>query len=245
VLFLVLGWLLALALIIHCYKTGRDRWWMFALLVMGPLASAAYLLVVVLPEFFGSYTGQKTTKKLQRLINPKGDVQRLSDDMSRSNSVETRRRLAEELLEHEDFDQAEKLFRESRVGMFEHDPVMMLGQARALFGLERYADVIRVLDELADMDPGFQNQEGQLLYARAHGELGLHDKAIVEFKAVTEYFAGPEANVFYAQYLETHGQAEKAEEIYKKIVEVAQLSPAHYRRTHRVWIKMAQQKIRQ
>ncbi|NNF16254.1 MAG: hypothetical protein HKN70_05870 [Gammaproteobacteria bacterium] len=216
---------------------------MIALLLMGPLASAAYLLVVVLPEFFASYSGQKTTKKLQRLINPKGDVKRLSDDMSRSNSVETRRRLAEELLEHEDFDEAEKLFRESRVGMFEHDPVMMLGQARALFGLERYTDVIRVLDELTDVNPGFQNQDGHLLYARAHGELGLHDKAIAEFEAVTEYFAGPEANVFYAQYLEAHGEAEKAGNIYKDIVKVAELSPAHYRRTHRIWIKMAQQKI--
>ena len=241
--FISLGWLVALALIVHCYKTGRDRWWMWALLVMGPLASVAYLILELIPEYLSSYGGKKATKKLKRAINPNAEVKRLTDDMLRSESVDTRRRLAEELLEREDYAEAERLYRKSRYGMFEHDPVMMLGQAQALFGLKRYEETVATLDELIEKNPDFRNQDGHLLYARALGELGNDARAIEEYDAVIEYYSGPQAHIRYAGFLESQGHSDKARKMYQKVLEVARLSPAHYRRTHKQWIKIAKQNV--
>lgn len=235
----LLSGVITVALLIHCYRTGRDRWWMFALLMFGPLAALAYAVLELGPDLMNSVTGRRAATKLKQVINPHGEVNKLNDNLERSGSVDSRRRLAEELLLREDFAGAEKLYRESRSGMFEYDPVIMLGQAEALFGLGQYEKVIPVLEDLMKENPQFRSQKGHLLYARAHAEVGNHDMAKAEFDTLTEYFSGPEARVHYAQYLDTQGDHDKANELYAQVLEDARLSPAHYRKTHKQWINIA------
>ena len=236
---LILSGVVTVALLIHCYKTGRDRWWMYALLVLGPLAAAAYTVLELGPDLLNSVTGRRVAAKIKQAINPHGEVNKLNENLERSGSVDSRRRLAEEMLSRNDFAAAEKLYRESRSGVFEHDPVIMLGQAEALFGLTRYKEVIPVLEDLMKENPEFRSQKGHLLYARAQAEAGNHELALSEFETLTQYFTGPEARVYYAQYLETQGDSVKAKKIYAQVLDDARLSPAHYRKAHKQWINIA------
>lgn len=237
--FVILGGLVTVALMYHCFSTGRDRYWLYILLIAPGLGAAAYLVIEVLPDFFRSISGRKLTRKVKSSLNPGGELKKRSQDFARSQSAASTHRLAEELLEREDYAEAEKLYRESRTGLFEFDPVLMHGQARALFNLERYDDTIALMDELIREAPDYRSQDGHLLYARAHAKAGHHDKAKEEFKVLVDYFTGPEARVRFAEYLLDQGNEQGASEQVEHVMETVELSPKHYKKTHKAWIGRA------
>ncbi len=147
-------------------------------------------------------------------------------------------------MERKEYAEAERLYRESRKGLFEFDPVLMEGQAFALFKLDRHQDTIDLMDQLIKEVPDYRSQNGHLLYARAHAEAGLHDKAIEEFNVLVDYFAGPEARVRYAEYLTKEGNVEAAKQQCEMVMETVELSPKHYSKTHKVWISRAKALLR-
>ncbi len=242
-LYLILSYVVVILCIYHCHTTGRDQRWIFALIVFGGLASIAYIVLEFLPDLKGSVTGKRAARKIGKVVNPKGDFKKLSKELERSASGESRHRLAEELLEREEYAEAEQLYRESRTGMFEHDPVFMLGQAKSLFALKRYSEVVQLMDELIEKNPDYRSQTGHLLYSRALGETGDHAKARSEFETLISYFTGPEAEVHFAQYLEDQGDRDRAKELYTHVLDTADLSPSHYRREYKQWIKIAKGKV--
>lgn len=237
--FVLLGAVVTLLLIAHCFKTGRERYWIYFMLIAPGIGPAAYILIELLPDFFRSLTGRKITRKVKHTLNPSGELKKRSKDFARSRSAESTHRLAEELMERGEFAEAEKLYRESRTGLFEHDPVLMQGQALALFKLERYDDTIGIMDQLINEVPDYRSQAGHLLYARAHAAAGHNDKAIEEFDVLVDYFTGPEARVRYAEFLLENGDREGARQQCEQVMETVELSPRHYRRTHKAWISRA------
>ncbi len=237
--FVILGGIVTLLLVVHCFKTGRDRYWIYFLMIAPGLGAVAYIVVELLPDFFRSLTGRKIARKVKNSLNPSGELKKRSQDFARSRSVESTHRLAEELMERNDFAEAEKLYREFRTGLFEFDPVLMQGQAQALFELERFPETIEIMDKLINEVPDYRSQAGHLLYTRAHAEAGHKDKAVEEFKVLVDYFTGPEARVRYAAFLLKNGDREGAQRQCEQIMETVELSPSHYRRTHKEWINRA------
>ncbi len=236
---LILGGLVTLGLIVHCFKTGRDRYWIYILFIAPGLGAAAYIIVELLPDFLRGLTGQKISRKVKSSLNPSGELKKRSQDFARSGSAQATHRLAEELMEREDYGEVERLYRESRKGLFEFDPVLMQGQAFALFRLGRYTDTIDLMNSLIKEVPDYRSQDGHLLYARAHAEAGLKDKAIEEFDVLVDYFTGPEARVRYAEYMHKEGNNDAARRQCEHVMETVKLSPRHYARTHKVWIGRA------
>ncbi|MEM7082125.1 MAG: hypothetical protein AAF465_05285 [Pseudomonadota bacterium] len=237
--FIILSGLITVVLLVHCYKTGRDRSWLYILLIAPGIGAAAYILIEILPEFFRGITGQKMTRKVKNAINPGGELKKRSQDFARSQSAASTHQLAEELMTRGDYAQAETLYREARTGMFEFDPVLMQGQATALFGLNRYDDVIEMMDALIMQVPDYRSQHGHLLYARAHANAGREARAKEEFDVLVDYFTGPEARVRYAEYLTSLGDEAGAHAQCEEVMRTAELSPRHYRRTHKIWLQRA------
>ncbi len=237
--FVIVGGIVTLLLVYHCFKTGRDRYWIYFLMIAPGLGAAAYILIELLPDFFRSLTGRKITRKVKHSLNPGGELKKRSQDFARARSAESTHRLAEELMERRDFAEAEKLYRESRTGLFEFDPVLMQGQAQALFELGRFDETIEIMDTLINEVPDYRSQAGHLLYARAHAKAGHKDKAIEEYDVLVSYFTGPEARVRYAEYLTQIGDNEGAKQQCEQVMETVELSSRHYVRTHKEWINRA------
>ncbi len=237
--FVILGGIITLLLVYHCYKTGRERYWIYFLMIAPGLGAAAYILIELLPDFFRSLTGRKITRKVRHTLNPGGELKNRSRDFARARSAESTHRLAEELMQRGDFAEAEKLYKESRTGLFEFDPVLMQGQAQALFELGRFDETIDIMDKLINEVPDYRSQAGHLLYTRAHASAGHQDKAIEEYNVLVGYFTGPEARVRYAEYLTETGDHDGAREQCEQVMETVELSPKHYLRTHKEWINRA------
>ncbi|MFK8029316.1 MAG: hypothetical protein AB8G18_03690 [Gammaproteobacteria bacterium] len=237
--YVILSGLVTFALMAHCFKTGRERYWLYILFIAPGLGAAAYIVIELLPDFFRSLTGRKITRKVKASINPEGELKKRSQDFARSQSAASTHRLAEELMERKDYAEAEKLYSESRKGLFEFDPVLMQGQATALFKLERYDETVEIMDKLINEVPDYRSQDGHLLYARAHAEAGHRDKALEEFNVLVDYFSGPEARIRYAEFLVKEQDHDGARRQCEQVLETAELSPRHYRKTHKKWISRA------
>src|SRR5260370_17503390 len=102
------------------------------------VGSIAYVVVEILPELLGGRTARRATSGMRRMIDPDRALRRASAEVEISGNVDARRRLAEELLEREQYEAAIDVYQGGLKGIFEHDPTLLSGPARAHFGKQDF-----------------------------------------------------------------------------------------------------------
>ena len=230
---------LQVALVIHIVRTGRSTNWIWIVVTLPIAGSIAYLILEVLPGMRRGRSGKKAARLLSKTVNPDRDIKRAARDYARSDTVENSIRLAQELLDKGAFKEAGQLYEKCLTGMHLHDPYIMQGLAKAEFGLENYPRVKSLLDELIAHNPDFKDADTHLLYARALEAMAESESALQEYAVLHQYYPGPEASYRHALLMKNLGRADKSRELLEEIVRYAELSPQHYRNTHREWIKNA------
>jgi hypothetical protein len=154
--------------------------------------------------------------------------------------VASRQRYAEALTRAGRYDDAIREHRANLTGLYEHDPDLMLGLARAQFGKGDASAARTTLDELIQENPDFRSPEGHLLYARALEAEGNKTKALEEYRVVAGSFPGAEATARFVQLLAAEGEREEARKVARELLEQARIAPAHYRRAQKEWLDVAQ-----
>ncbi|MGC8517329.1 MAG: tetratricopeptide repeat protein [Steroidobacteraceae bacterium] len=238
-LYLILPYALSIALIIHCIKTGRNWIWVWVMLFLPLLGALAYAAVELLPELFGSRTAQRTGRGLKRAMDPYGDLRRFEQEAAVTGNVASRQRYAEELVRHGRCAEAITQYRQTLSGLYEHDPNLMLGLARAQFGNGEASAARSTLETLMQHNPQFDSPERRLLFARSLEQEGNLERALEEYGALAPAYPGAEAAVRYAQLLERQGERETARKVARELLERARIAPAHYRRAQRTWLDAA------
>ncbi len=152
-------------------------------------------------------------------------------------------RHAEELLRLGRHDEAIAEYRRTLQGLYEHDPNLMLGLARAQFGAGKSAEARVTLDALIAQNPTFRSAEGHLLYARALEDEGEAQRAVEEYKTLAGYYPGAEATVRYARLLRKQGDQATAGDALRGLLAQAAVAPQHYRRTQEEWLKQAEREL--
>ena len=241
--FYLLGsYLLSACLIVHCIRTGRNTIWIWVLLML-PFGGVVYIVAEILPELFGSRTARRTFRGVKKALDPGQDLRRYESAARLQGGVATQQRYAEELLRQGRADDAVDTYRQAMKGLYEHDPVLMLGLAEAQFAAARPADARQTLDELIRHNPGFKSPAGHLLYARALEAEGNAAKALDEYRVLTGYFAGAEAPLRFAQLLRREGRVDDARRTLQDLVEHARHAPRHYRREQAEWLAAAEREL--
>jgi hypothetical protein len=227
-------------LIVHCIKTGRNTIWIYVIAILSYAGIAAYLFVEVLPELFGSRTARRAGRGVKRMLDPTGDLRKYEQEARVGTNVANLQRYADELVRQERFDEAIAEYRKALTGLYEHDPNLMLGIAKAQFekGDARAARI--TLDDLIRLNPDFRSHEGHLLYARALEAEGNYEKALEEYAALAPGYPGAEAPVRYAQLLKAQGHADESRKVARELLDGAKIAPAHYRRAQRFWLDQAE-----
>jgi len=236
----VLSIVLQALLIVHCIKTGRNTIWIWVLALLSYAGVIAYIAVELLPDLFGSRTAKRTARNIGKVLDPQADLRKYENEARVTGNVASQQRYAEELVRQERFDDAIAAYRGVLTGLYEHDPNLMLGLARAQFGKGDAAAARATLDDLIRLNPEFKSAEGHLLYARALEASGDIDKALEEYAVLAPYFPGAEGAVRYAQLLNAQGRASEASKIAQELLERARIAPAHYRRAQKTWLDTAE-----
>src|SRR5262249_369215 len=149
--------LIQVILIVHVIKTGRNQIWIWVLALLSLPGAIAYIFVELLPDLFRSRTAQRTARGLKRAMDPTADLRGYENEARVTGNVASRQRYAEELARQGRYDDAIAQFREALSGLYEHDPNLMLGLARAQFSKADATAARTTLDDLIRFNPDFKS----------------------------------------------------------------------------------------
>lgn len=240
---LLLSIALQIACAVHVVRSGRPLYWIWLILIGSYLAVAVYLLVAVIPDFRHDPRGRKAASKALHAIDPQRRKRELQRQLELSNTVENRRRLADESLKLGDYDNARELYQGLLTGMYATEPDFMLGLAHAQAGLGDFAATRATLDALIKANPGYKSSEGHLLYARSLEELGEYDSALEEYRALADSYPGEEGRYRYATLLARRQRQAEARAVLESSLNRAKLMPGYYRRKEQSWLKAARSEL--
>jgi hypothetical protein len=240
----IVGLVISVPLIIHCIRTGRNTIWVFVLLALPMVGSAAYFFVEIFPELRSSRASRRALRGLRSTLDPESNLRRAENAVKVTGDVASRQKYADELVRMGRAAEALPIYQTCLTGVFADDPKLLLGYAQAQFAAGEPAGARSTLDELIGKNPQFRSPDGHLLYARALEGEGNDEKALSEYATLAEYYPGAEAGVRYAKLLKRLGQAPLARQTLQGLLERARFAPAHYRKVQREWLDEAASELR-
>lgn len=241
-----LGLLILLAQIacaVHVVRTGRSYLWIFLIIFVPLIGIAVYLVAEVLPELSGSRAARQTASGLGRMLDPGRSLREAQRQVEISPTVQNKAILADEYLRAGQPEPAATLYREALTGIHATDPGLMLGLARALFGLGDIMAARTTLARLREANPDYVSPEAQLLYARSLEEAGDLIDAEREYAAVAGSYPGQEARCRYALLLEKLGRKDEARRLYEEIRQAIDYGPRQIYREQREWYDIARRQL--
>ena len=233
-----------IALIVHAAKTGRFSPWGFIILFLPGIGALAYVVVELIPEWFGSHKVQRARRQFAGAINPAGRYRQLHDELEVVDTIANRSALAQECLTLGKYDEALGQYDAILAKPLGEEPGFALGRARAEYGLGDAGAAIATLEELKRRWPDYKSADGHLLYAMALEKAGRNDEALANYADVGQYFPGPEPRVRQAQLLQRLGRESDARALAEEVVRTLGRAPAHVRQNQRQWLESAQKLAR-
>lgn len=236
---LVLSIIVQVALVVHIIKTGRNVTWVFIVLFFPLIGTIAYFILELLPELRGSRAAQSAQRSIAHAVDPDKALREATEQYELARTAQNALALAEQHLARGNFADAKALFERSLAGVHSDDPDLLLGLARARFGLDDFAGTLAALDDFKRVHPDKTSQDGHLLYARALEGLGRVDEAIDEYRALAAYCAGPEPSCRLAMLLKAQGRGDEARALFEGVVARSKTAGKHYNTLYREWVAQA------
>ena len=227
-------------LIIHCVKTGRNQIWIWVLALLSIPGAIAYIAVELLPDLLGNRRTKRAVRDVKGVLDPERELRKAERVALVSGDVASRQRYAEELSKQGRHAEAADVYRTLLTSLYETDPSLMLGLARAQFDSADAAGAKETLEALIAANPDFKSADGHLLFARAVEATGDADKALEEYRVLADYFPGGEAAVRYARLLSQQGRADDARRVLRELVDRMSLAPPHVRKAQQAWLSEAE-----
>ena len=231
--------LLQIICVVHVVRTGRSFLWIYVLLFLPGLGVAAYVVVEILPGWFGTRTARNLGSSAVSTLDPGRELRHRRQALEEADTVDNRRLLAEALVAAGQHDEAMGLYRSILTGIHADDPGMLLGMAQAAYGLKQYDLTLDTLAKLAETNPRYQTTEAQLLRAMTLEGLGRDDEATADYAQLVTHASGEEVRCRYALLLQRHGDRDAAKALFDEILARSRRSPRHYRRHEQEWIDIA------
>jgi hypothetical protein len=235
--------LLDITLIWHASRTGRLQPWAFIILMIPLVGALAYIVVELVPEWFGSPGAREARKRIASKLDPEKRYRELSDRLAATDTIANREALAAECLKIARFDEAERHYDHILELPMGCEPAYALGKAQAEFGRNRPADALATLDHLKERWPDFESADGHLLYARALAEIGRIDEALDEYHALAGYFPGAEARVRYGMLLKMAGRTAEARVVFNELLLQMRRAPKYLRDAQAEWLSIAEKQL--
>jgi hypothetical protein len=230
-----------IALIVHAAKTGRFSPWGFIILFLPGIGALAYVVVELLPAWFGSQKVQRARAQFAGAMDPTRRYRQLRDDLELVDTIANRAALAEECLALGKYDEALGHYDRVLAQPLGEEPAFMLGKARAEFNLGAVDVAIATLEELKRRWPTYQSAEGHLLYAIALEKAGRDDEALANYEDVGRHYPGSEPRVRQALLLQRLGRRDEARSIAGDVARSLGRAPEHVRRKQAQWLAAARQ----
>jgi len=232
--------LLTLALqiwmIVDCLRTGNEPYWIWVILVLGPIGVLIYFFVCkygtsrVERSFFKRRAQQRQIEELQAKIHHLDKAYHYAE-------------LGDVYREQQKWPLAQRAYRAA----IERDPDMF--EARAYLGCVLLAqnqpeEAWKLLEPAFQQKPGFKS--GELLWqcARCQAARGQFPQARQLYEQLLDSHGYFEAQYEYATLLNRLGEKDASIAAARQLVDDAKHAPRFHQRSSRPWMKKAQRFLR-
>ncbi|HUO98169.1 MAG TPA: hypothetical protein VMU01_05850 [Rhizomicrobium sp.] len=238
------GLLISLAFAYHCIRTGRPWWWLLVIGFLGPIGWAAYVILAVIPDFFSSAGARRFADNVASMADPGRDYREKLREMQTVGSADSKRAFAEECIKRGRFQDAVEMYQSAMNGpLGGSDPVLLRGLARAKLLAGDGPGSVEAFAKLKDLDRSAFDADAELDYARALELVGRTEDAIRQFETVVPRYPGEEARCRYAVFLNKIGRRERAQALFREIVDSVRHAPGYYRSRQREWYRIAREQL--
>jgi hypothetical protein len=232
------GILLQIVALVHFVKRRPENYWLWIILIGGPIGATAYLLVEVAPDarlLGGVFQGFGRRSRIQTLET------HILDNPSAGNFEE----VAELYLEEKKYQKARDAFTKAvegygarRASGAQNDSLhTFYGRAKSQLGLADYEGAIPDLERVAAADVKFDYYRAAGLLGDAYARTGESEKAAQWFAPATQYSTTPETLYNYAWFLKTQGRTDEAREWVAKLMAKKRTLPGYMQRVERPWFR--------
>lgn len=226
-------------LAVHVVRSGRDRYWVF-IVILFPLAGCLfYVVMAVIPDALTSRSTAKVIRSVKNRVNPDGSLKQLKEELLISETSQNYLAVANEYCRLGQYHSAVEHFQKALSGIFSGDEKIMYQLAQAQYAAGDACGCVDTIDRVsrdktryqsANNQPRFQSQEIHLLCARALADAGNRERARREFEQLIEYYSGPQTRYYYAKMLQAEHQNRDAVAQLENIILLARRSKPHYRK---------------
>jgi hypothetical protein len=222
---LLIGWLPSIICAMHVVRTGQQMYWLWILVIGGPLGAAFYFFAVMLPDLLGGRTARTVSKAARQALDPERDYRNALRALDDTPAVGNRMKVAQAAAALGRWSDAEAQWALCADGHWADDPVILLGHADALLELGRHADALQRLEKLKSLGREGETPRVALACARAYEGLGRNDEADAAYRFAADRVPGLEAGGRYVAFMAKVGRREDAEigmaEIERRLQKIA------------------------
>ena len=237
-------WLaISVACVVHAVRAGRVMPWIYVIVFLPGIGTAAYVIAELIPSLLGSRGVRRLGQKISDMADPGRGLREAKDKSEIIGSAESKHRLAQEHLARREFGPAIALYEEALTGAHADDPMLLTGLANAWLASGDGARAQMALDKLREANPEFQSPDAHMIYAHALELQENSQAALDEYEALVVYFPGEEARWRYANLLSKCGKLEDARRILQEVLARAERGPGHYRRAQKAWVEAAKRDL--
>ena len=237
-LFYPWGIILQVLALVHFVKRRPETYWLYIILIGGPIGASAYLLVEALPD----------TRLLPAVFHGFGRrsrIQKLETEMLDNPSAGNYEELGELSLEEKKYEEARQAFTKAieaygtrKASGSQSDTLhTYYGRAKSALGLGDYAGAIPDLERVACADVKFDYYRAAGLLGDAYARTGNMEKAAQWFVPATQYSTTPETLYNYAWYLKAQGNQAEAREWLGRLMAKKRTLPGYMQRVERPWFR--------
>lgn len=208
---LLITWIPSIICAMHVVRTGQQMYWLWILVIGGPLGAAFYFFAVLLPDMMGGRTARVVGRAAQQALDPERDYRQAMRALEDTPTVGNRLKVAQAAAALGRWSDAEAQWALCGDGHWGDDPVILLGHADALLELGRFADALAKLEKLKGLGSEGQTPRVALAFARAYEGLGRNAEADDAYRFAADRVPGLEAGGRYVAFMARTGRREDAE----------------------------------
>lgn len=225
------GQVLQIVAIIHFIRRRPDNYWLWIVIMGGPLGALAYLVAEMLPDLTLAKANLDFFSRRRRIKHMEALV---LDNPAAGNYEE----LGDLYLDDKKYQKAKDAFdRAISARTDSAHPFYRRAQAELELGLNREA--LADLQEVVGRDPKHDFLRAQGLLAHAYALNGNTGEAERWFRSATETSTISETMYNYAQFLKAQGRPAEASDWAQKVLSKKATLPGFLKRRERPWFRKA------
>jgi len=237
-LFYPWGLILQVLAIVHFVKRRPESYWLWIILIGGPIGAGAYLLVEALPDMrllprvFQGFGRRSRIQALETQIidNPSaGNYEELGDLYLEEKKCHKAR---------DAFSRAIEAYGTRKASGSANDMLhAFYGRGKSLLALGDYPAAIPDLERVAGADVKFDYYRASGLLADAYARTGDFASAEHWFQPATQFSTTPETLYNQAWFLKAQGKNGEAKEWLERLMAKKRTLPGYMQRVERPWFR--------